>query len=137
MAEFKVDSVHYHYSKTSGKLEVWCFNDDKAYSAKNKKLVARYDFGRKPNDESGSATDKKESVLSTFMRKIVCRQLKKELLCNGGIAESGLQMLHVHVFLVAPLGACDMAQAGADEHQSGVAVGEGTHNPGTPPDLAV
>src|SRR5699024_3139631 len=46
-------------------------------------------------------------------------------------------MPHVHILLVSPLGACDMAQAGADEHQGGVAVGEGTHNPGTPPDLAV
>lgn len=69
MAEFKVDSVHYHYSKTSGKLEVWCFNDDKAYSAKNKKLVARYDFGRKPNDESGSATDKKQKLIVGLYRE--------------------------------------------------------------------
>ena len=51
------------------------------------------------------------------MRKIVCRQLKEALLCNGGIAESGLQMPHVHILPVTPLGACDMAQAGADEHQ--------------------
>ena len=61
------------------------------------------------------------------MRKIVCRQLKEALLCNGGIAESGLQMPHVHILLVTPLGACDMAQAGADEHQGGVAIREGTH----------
>ena len=39
-------------------------------------------------------------------------------------------MLHVHVLLVAPAGACDMAQAGADEHQGGVAVREGADNPG-------
>ena len=51
------------------------------------------------------------------MRKLFCRQLRKELSGNRGIAESGLQVLHVHVLLVAPLGACDMAQAGADEHQ--------------------
>ena len=38
-------------------------------------------------------------------------------------------MLHTHVFLVAPLGTCDMAQAGADEHQSGIAVGGDTHHP--------
>ena len=56
------------------------------------------------------------------------RQLKEELLCKGGIAESGLQMPHVHVLLVTPLGACDMAQAGADEHQGGVAIREGTHD---------
>ena len=62
------------------------------------------------------------------MRKKDCRQLKKELLCKGEIAESGLQVLHVHVLLVTSLGACDMAQAGADEHQGGVAVREGTHN---------
>ena len=30
-----------------------------------------------------------------------------------------------------------MAQAGADEHQRGVAVGEGSDHAGTPPDLAV
>lgn len=46
-------------------------------------------------------------------------------------------MLHVHMFPVAPLGACDMAQAGADEHKGGVAVGEGAHYPGAPADLAV
>ena len=28
-------------------------------------------------------------VLSRVMRKIVCRQLKEALLCNGGVAESG------------------------------------------------
>ena len=48
--------------------------------------------------------------------------------CKGGIAESGLQVLHVHVLPVTPLRACDMAQADADEHQGGVAVGEGAHN---------
>ena len=30
-----------------------------------------------------------------------------------------------------------MAQAGADEHQGGIAIGEGTHNPGAPANLAV
>ena len=71
------------------------------------------------------------------MRKKDCRQLKKELLCKGGITESGLQALHVQVLLVTPLGACDMAQAGADEHQGRVAIREGTHNSGAPADLAV
>ena len=71
------------------------------------------------------------------MRKKDCRQLKKELLCKGGITESGLQALHVQVLLVTPLGACDMAQAGADEHHGGVAIGEGTHDPGAPADLAI
>ena len=76
-------------------------------------------------------------VLSRVMRKIDWRQLKEELLCKGGIAESGLQMPHIHVLLVTPLGACAMAQAGADKHQGGIAIGEGTHNPGAPADLAV
>ena len=71
------------------------------------------------------------------MRKIVCRQPREALLCNGGIAESGLQMPHVHILPVTPLGTCDMAQAGADEHQGRVAIGEGTHDPGAPADLAV
>ena len=71
------------------------------------------------------------------MRKKDCRQLKKELLCKGGIAESGLQVPHVHVLLVTPLGACDMAQAGADEQQGRVAIREGTHNSGAPADFAV
>ena len=71
------------------------------------------------------------------MHKKDCRQLKKELLCKGGIAESGLQVLHVQVLLVTTLGACDMAQAGTDKHQGGVAIREGTHNSGAPADLAV
>ena len=62
------------------------------------------------------------AVLSRVMRKIVCRQPREALLCNGGIAESGLQMPHVHVLPVTPLGTCDMAQAGADEHQGRVGV---------------
>ena len=37
---------------------------------------------------------------STFMRKLFGRQLRKELSGNRGIAESGLQMLHVHVLLL-------------------------------------
>ena len=46
-------------------------------------------------------------------------------------------MLHVHVFLAAPLSACDMAQAGADEHKRGIAVGEGSNYFGSSLDLAV
>ena len=60
------------------------------------KLAART---AKPNERRGTV------VLSRVMRKIVCRQLKEALLCNGGIAESGLQMPHVHILLVTPLGA--------------------------------
>ena len=34
------------------------------------------------------------------------------------------QVLHVHVFLVAPLGTRHVAEPGADQHQGGVAVRE-------------
>ena len=43
---------------------------------------------------------------------------------NRGVVQSRLQMLHVHVFLAAPLGARHMAEPGADQHQGGVAVRE-------------
>ena len=46
-------------------------------------------------------------------------------------------MLHVHVFLVAPLGARHMAQPRADQHQGGVAIGERPHHTGAPTDLTV
>ena len=43
---------------------------------------------------------------------------------NIGIVHGRLQMLHVHVFLAAPLGARHVAKAGADQHQGGVAIAE-------------
>ena len=46
-------------------------------------------------------------------------------------------MLHVHVFLVAPLGARHMAQPRADQHQGGVAVRERSHHAGSAADLTV
>ena len=69
MAGVKVDKVHYHYNKTSGKLEVWCFNDDKAYSEKYRKRAAKYDFDRKPNDEEGNPTDRKQKLLVGLYRE--------------------------------------------------------------------
>ena len=39
-------------------------------------------------------------------------------------------MLHVHVLLVAPLGAGHMAQPGTDQHESRVAVGEAANYTG-------
>ena len=50
-----------------------------------------------------------------------------------------LHVLHIHVFL-APLSFCDMvqvAQVYANKYQGGIAVGEGTHNPGTTVNLAI
>ena len=43
---------------------------------------------------------------------------------NRGVVQSRLQVLHVHVFLAAPLGARHVAKSGADQHQGGVAVRE-------------
>ena len=44
-------------------------------------------------------------------------------------------MLHIHVFLVTPLGAGHMAQPGADQHQSRIAIREGSHHTGAAADL--
>ena len=48
---------------------------------------------------------------------------------NRGVGQSCLQMLHVHVLLVAPLGVGYMAQPRADQHQGGVTVRECPHHP--------
>ena len=56
---------------------------------------------------------------------------------NRGVVQSRLQVLHVHVFLVAPLGARHMAQPCADQHQGGVAVRERPHHAGSAADLPV
>lgn len=69
MAEFKVDMVLYHYSKTTNKLEVWCFNNEQVYAEKSRKRMARYDFGRKPDDEDGNPTDKKQKLLIGLYRE--------------------------------------------------------------------
>ena len=56
---------------------------------------------------------------------------------NEGIVHGRLQMLHVHVFLAAPLGARHMAQPRTDQHQGGVAIGECPHHPRPSTDLTV
>ena len=56
---------------------------------------------------------------------------------NGGILKGSLQVLHVHVLLVAPLGAGHMAQPGADQHEGRVAVRETSHHPSAAADLPV
>lgn len=43
---------------------------------------------------------------------------------NGDVLNGSLQVLHVHVLLVAPLGAGRMAQPGTNQHKSRVAVRE-------------
>ena len=56
---------------------------------------------------------------------------------NRDVIQSRLQVLHVHVFLAAPLGARHVAKSGADQHQGGVAVRECPHHPRPSADLTV
>ena len=56
---------------------------------------------------------------------------------NRGVVQSRLQVLHVHVFLVAPLGARHMAQPRADQHQGGISVRERPYHPRPSVDLSV
>ena len=56
---------------------------------------------------------------------------------NKGVVQSRLQVLHVHVFPVAPLGARHVAKSGTDQHQGGVAIGKCPHHAGPAADLAV
>ena len=48
-----------------------------------------------------------------------------------------LKLLHIHVFFAAPLGARDVAQPRADQHQDGIAVRERPHHAGSAADLTV
>ena len=56
---------------------------------------------------------------------------------NDGVVQRRLQVLHVHIFLVAPQRARYMAKPGADQHQSRVAVRERSHHAGSAADLPV
>ena len=56
---------------------------------------------------------------------------------NGDVVQSRLQVLHIHIFLAAPLGARHMAKPRADQHQGGVAIGECPHHAGPAADLTV
>ena len=56
---------------------------------------------------------------------------------NSGVLRNRLQVLHVHVLLVAPLGTGHMAEPGTDQHEGGVDFREGAHYAGTAADLTV
>ena len=56
---------------------------------------------------------------------------------NRGVVHGRLQMIHVHVFLVAPLGTRHVAESRADQHQGGVSVRERPHHAGAAADLTV
>ena len=47
---------------------------------------------------------------------------------NRDVFQSRLQVLHIHVLLVAPLCAGHMAEPGADQHEGGVAIRKSTHH---------
>ena len=69
----------------------------------------------------------------------ICLQAPADLKSAGnrGVVHDRPQVLHVHVFLVAPLGARHMAEPGADQHQGGVPIGERPHHPRPSADLPV
>ena len=56
---------------------------------------------------------------------------------NRGVVHDRLQVLHIHVFFAAPLGARHMAEPGTNQHQGRVAIGECPHHPRPPADLTV
>ena len=56
---------------------------------------------------------------------------------NEDVVQRHLQVLHVHIFFVAPLRARYMAKPGADQHQSRVAVRERSHHAGSAADLSI
>ena len=56
---------------------------------------------------------------------------------NGGVLKGRLQVLHVHVLLVAPLGAGHMVQPGTDQHESRMAVRETAYHTSAAADLTV
>ena len=53
------------------------------------------------------------------------------------IALHGFQVLHVHVLLVAPLGAGYMSQSGTDQHQGRISIRERPHHTGPAADFTV
>ena len=56
---------------------------------------------------------------------------------NRGVVHDRLQMLHIHVFLAAPLGARHVAEPRADQYQGGISIRERPHHPRPPADLPV
>ena len=56
---------------------------------------------------------------------------------NRDVLNRRLQMLHIHVLLVAPLGTRHMAQAGADQHKGRITVRESAHHTSAATDLPV
>ena len=56
---------------------------------------------------------------------------------NGDVLNGSLQVLHIRVLLVAPLGTGHMSQPGADKHEGRVTIWETAHHTGAAADLPV
>ena len=56
---------------------------------------------------------------------------------NRDVVQSRLQMLHIHVLLVAPLRSRHMTQPCTDQHQRRVSIGERSHHTRPAADLTV
>ena len=56
---------------------------------------------------------------------------------NRAVLKGRLQVLHVHVFFVAPLRSGNMAKSGTHQHQRRVAVREGSNHPCAAANLSV
>lgn len=69
MPNLRVDSVRYHFSKSTGMLRLWLFNDDSAYDANSLDRVARYDFGRRPADADGNPAERKVKLITGLWRE--------------------------------------------------------------------
>lgn len=89
-----------------------------------------------PLMSSGSGTLEKGTV-KNYAQKGLHAQVRMKSAGNGGTVEGSLQMLHVHILLVAPLGAGHMAEPGTDQHEGRVAIRESAHHPGAAADLPV
>lgn len=56
------------------------------------------------------------------MRKMSADPSRMKSAGNRAVVQRRLQMLHIHVFLVAPLSACHVAEPCADQRQGGVTI---------------
>ena len=56
---------------------------------------------------------------------------------NRGVLQGRLQVLHIHVLFVAPLGANHMAQSGTYQHEGRIAIRETAHHSGMVANLPV
>ena len=56
---------------------------------------------------------------------------------NRGVVQNCLQVLHIHVFLVAPLSTSHVAEPGADQHQGGISIRKRSHHAGPAADFPV